>query len=279
MPNLQRTWRWAHAGHYIMPSCQSPAAKRREEAAATGLHPQLWAAVLTRPEDDGLRLVFADWLEDNGQTVRAEFIRLQCRLCVIVEKLPRDHHFFHHGCQSLECLPCSLRRSIQELVNTHAPVLVPAFPVGTSLSLEAEAEQGTSERCWTLRRGFVEGVTCSIADWYGTDGTDGLGPALVGLYPLTDVHLSDSTTFTLGDQLAYHCPRAGSAPREGALPRPIFELLDGKLPRVTWYDQSDCDLACYGRLTRKFYWDLASACLTWARDRAQSKNGQRQEHD
>lgn len=32
------------------------------------------------PRDDGPRLVYADWLEENGQTVRAEFIRLQCDL-------------------------------------------------------------------------------------------------------------------------------------------------------------------------------------------------------
>src|SRR4051812_21177794 len=31
-------------------------------------------------DDDAPRLVYADWLEDNGQPHRAEFIRLQCRL-------------------------------------------------------------------------------------------------------------------------------------------------------------------------------------------------------
>jgi uncharacterized protein (TIGR02996 family) len=36
-------------------------------------------AVCAEPDDDGPRLVFADWLEDNGQPERAEFIRSQCR--------------------------------------------------------------------------------------------------------------------------------------------------------------------------------------------------------
>jgi uncharacterized protein (TIGR02996 family) len=31
------------------------------------------------PDDDAPRLVFADWLEDNGQSERAELIRTQCR--------------------------------------------------------------------------------------------------------------------------------------------------------------------------------------------------------
>jgi uncharacterized protein (TIGR02996 family) len=34
-------------------------------------------AILAEPEDDTHRLVFADWLEENGRTERAEFIRLQ----------------------------------------------------------------------------------------------------------------------------------------------------------------------------------------------------------
>ncbi|MBY0233253.1 MAG: TIGR02996 domain-containing protein [Gemmataceae bacterium] len=37
----------------------------------------LFAAILQDPEDDALRLVWADWLEENGDAARAEFIRLQ----------------------------------------------------------------------------------------------------------------------------------------------------------------------------------------------------------
>jgi uncharacterized protein (TIGR02996 family) len=32
-------------------------------------------AIIDAPEDDAPRLVYADWLEDNGQPERAEFIR------------------------------------------------------------------------------------------------------------------------------------------------------------------------------------------------------------
>jgi uncharacterized protein (TIGR02996 family) len=40
-----------------------------------------------RPHDDTPRLVYADWLDDNGQPERAEFIRVQCRLA----ELPTGH--------------------------------------------------------------------------------------------------------------------------------------------------------------------------------------------
>jgi uncharacterized protein (TIGR02996 family) len=37
-------------------------------------------AIWAEPDDDGPRLVYADWLEENGQPQRAEFIRVQCEL-------------------------------------------------------------------------------------------------------------------------------------------------------------------------------------------------------
>jgi uncharacterized protein (TIGR02996 family) len=36
--------------------------------------------IIERPDDDTPRLVFADWLDENNQPDRAEFIRLQCEL-------------------------------------------------------------------------------------------------------------------------------------------------------------------------------------------------------
>src|SRR4051812_22083155 len=36
--------------------------------------------VVTHPDDDAPRLVFADWLEEHGDADRATFIRAQCRL-------------------------------------------------------------------------------------------------------------------------------------------------------------------------------------------------------
>src|SRR5262245_51174460 len=36
--------------------------------------------IIEHPEDDAPRLIFADWLEDNGDPDRAEFIRVQCEL-------------------------------------------------------------------------------------------------------------------------------------------------------------------------------------------------------
>ncbi|MCI0701308.1 MAG: TIGR02996 domain-containing protein [Planctomycetia bacterium] len=38
----------------------------------------LFRAICENPADDTARLVYADWLQENGQVERADFIRLQC---------------------------------------------------------------------------------------------------------------------------------------------------------------------------------------------------------
>jgi uncharacterized protein (TIGR02996 family) len=40
----------------------------------------LLAAITANPDEDTPRLVYADWLQENGEEARAEFIRLQCRI-------------------------------------------------------------------------------------------------------------------------------------------------------------------------------------------------------
>ncbi len=48
----------------------------------------LLAAIAAEPENDLPRLVYADWLDENGQSIRAEFIRLQIEIAH-KEILPR----------------------------------------------------------------------------------------------------------------------------------------------------------------------------------------------
>jgi uncharacterized protein (TIGR02996 family) len=45
-------------------------------------------AILEQPDDDGLRLIFADWLEDHGKADYADFIRKQIELARVPEYDP-----------------------------------------------------------------------------------------------------------------------------------------------------------------------------------------------
>ena len=38
------------------------------------------ASIIESPDDDDPRLIYADWLDEHGQTERAEFLRVQCEL-------------------------------------------------------------------------------------------------------------------------------------------------------------------------------------------------------
>jgi uncharacterized protein (TIGR02996 family) len=47
------------------------------------------ADIIESPDDDGLRLIYADWLEDHGARNRADFIRVQIELARLGEGDPR----------------------------------------------------------------------------------------------------------------------------------------------------------------------------------------------
>src|SRR5438552_18436242 len=47
------------------------------------------AAIRESPDDDAVRLIFADWLEEQGDTDRAEFIRVQVERAGLHEDDPR----------------------------------------------------------------------------------------------------------------------------------------------------------------------------------------------
>jgi uncharacterized protein (TIGR02996 family) len=49
----------------------------------------LLQAVCAEPDDDGPRLVYADWLEEHGNPARADFIRLQCERARLLTEDPR----------------------------------------------------------------------------------------------------------------------------------------------------------------------------------------------
>jgi uncharacterized protein (TIGR02996 family) len=49
----------------------------------------LLQAIIESPDDDAVRLVYADWLEENGQPERAELIRLEIELSGLPEASPR----------------------------------------------------------------------------------------------------------------------------------------------------------------------------------------------
>lgn len=120
----------------------------------------LLGEVCSAPDDDIPRLVLADWLEEHGQSERAEFVRVQCELAAAVPPVgvkdrPTDllggqgRVFHKRGRESAwGKRQAFLRRRERELW-------------GMSLGWTWPFEGAIN---W-FSRGFASSLTCTAADW------------------------------------------------------------------------------------------------------------------
>jgi uncharacterized protein (TIGR02996 family) len=224
----------------------------------------LLADICEHAADDTARLVYADWLEENGRPERAEFIRVQCRMADMERKydpqspLPEGHP------AHAEWL--ALRRREGALLKAGW------FPWTRGLPLIAIHHDSRNTLAGghmgaIFRRGFVSQVTLTLADWYGgacgrcdgdgqAHGSDrpfewsadpdymkcpvckgagrvgGHGPALVRAAPLERVTLSDKRPMQgqpwgLDDLRFGWYSHAEASAGATNLPPPLFAALKG----------------------------------------------------
>lgn len=136
------------------------------------MHAGLMQAILDDPGSDDRRLVYADWLEENGEGEKSEFIRVQVELAKF-SRCPRSH--FANEFQGGQCVNCQklcgpLRRRERELLDRWVEAWLPeaigaAFGYTTGIG-SGHVYFGT-ERWIDFRRGFVAEITLSCADWCG----------------------------------------------------------------------------------------------------------------
>jgi len=112
-------------------------------------------AVIAEPDDDAPRLIYADWLDEQGQSERAEFIRLQCQIA----QLSKGNHRRKE-----------LATWARALLADHGKVWVMPF-------------QGLATH-FRFRRGFVEAVR--VPARLVVSGTNGLRQ----LAPIRDVFVT-----------------------------------------------------------------------------------------
>jgi uncharacterized protein (TIGR02996 family) len=91
-------------------------------------------AVIAQPDDDTVRLAFADWCDENGDEPRSEFVRVQVELARGVEDRHRRRHL-------------EIRQ--RDLLIAHETEWVE--PLAEALDLRPGVWGG-----WVFRRGFVE---------------------------------------------------------------------------------------------------------------------------
>lgn len=137
----------------------------------------LLAAIHADPDDDLPRLAYADWLEENGERARAEFIQLQLRKAA-------DPKSFH-GFLCLPEQPCRNCRREAALLAGHGM----EWAGGRELCLR-RGVLGVSLR---FVRGFVGEAVCPTQEWLDH------GPSSLALWPLIlAVELSDRAPIAWG---------------------------------------------------------------------------------
>lgn len=181
----------------------------------------LLADVLAEPASDVPRLIYADWLDENGEASRAEFIRVQIELAEakhwnhgIVDWSNDDDRF----AACLVCRACWLKRREEELFEEH------------SANERWGIDGFVGKIAGVLRRGFVGHVECKLAAWLDH------GREVVRAHPVTRVVAVGRSAELRSDGVSYAWYAYGNP--HG---KPSFE---------PWEDESDAVPYELGKLLR-----------------------------
>ena len=194
---------------------------------------QLLAEIAARPDDDTLRLAFADWLDEHGDAAdrdRAEFIRVQCELGVWSGRgHPREVELLsaHPEWSRCRCPECD-GSGDQGKKNGHDGLACPACGGTGDLLFRGDSyrnrphDSGRNHRTVTFARGFADAVSCTLAEAFGTDGTP--TPWAVEVVKQTPV-----VRFRMTDVAPYYREASSNGPYDGRL---IWDWSSAHVPKV-----------------------------------------------
>ncbi len=171
---------------------------------------ELLTACRSRIDDDRPRHMLADWYDENGDSARAEFIRVQCEISTIAAYAPRV--------SSSRMSNGELVRREEKLIETNWPQWIVPIAEAAGVKLITgrlkmrrninvfrnavwtsshggvchESFDTTKQRdqfvptfTWEMSRGLIEKMSCLAADWVK------FGPALWRISALKEVKLVD----------------------------------------------------------------------------------------
>jgi uncharacterized protein (TIGR02996 family) len=131
--------------------------------------------VLDAPDDDGARLRYADRLDELGEPERAEFIRLDCLRWREWPDFRLSGNWERHFTDAGRKLT-AVERRIDELSGADD---------GVCLRCDWHAPVPHVGWDWQIRRGFVESVTCTAADFLTH------ADAILAAHPVRKVRLTE----------------------------------------------------------------------------------------
>jgi uncharacterized protein (TIGR02996 family) len=111
---------------------------------------ELHRMIVQEPEDDSLRLLWADWIERAGQKERAEFVRVQCQIAKGMATPGRNGELRRREMELWRPQDTNLRLGLQ----------VPEdFDYGIGISPNERGPHAL------ISRGFISSLTCTWADF------------------------------------------------------------------------------------------------------------------
>lgn len=110
------------------------------------------ATIIAKPADNQPRLSYADWLEENGQTERAEFIRLQLGMGIGASLAIRTARIY--ATDNFQATPKTHRMTM--LLDEFADVWCAQIGVTATDAWE-----------WIWQGGFITEVSCTEEQWVG----------------------------------------------------------------------------------------------------------------
>lgn len=259
-----------------------------EESALVG-------QILTRPADDTPRLVYADWLDDHGQTDRAEFVRVQCE---ITREYPghNDHPEYAsedwhrrdvaangecHGCQLLDrqrllwaVISPAFAAPTDRLIRRPRTILV-SYPLAPAVTywLGHQTRPGVGpedELNLLVRRGFVSEIRLPLAVFLAH------ARDLFAAHPITAVVLTDRESWVNHDRTHWGWwldNPAIHAPAPDSLPRPLADAMADDPTRYDYgigvrYLPGGPAGGLLFRSADAAHKALSAACVSYGRERA-----------
>ncbi len=222
----------------------------------------LLADIVENPGDDVPRLVFADWLADNGDDERAEFIRVQIEHAAMERAaMPEAVRCMCLG--SGRCRVCQLCSRQYDLLHSfQSPPPEYPRPAGTRVharyawaGVVANLDD-PHETAWKFRRGFVSEIRCTLTDWLEQ------GKAICAAQPIERVECPDRETNGAGKGGRWwsRADFDNSLGPSWWLPQSLFVLLPYN-SETTAYPSTNRHY-----LTEEAARDaLSVACIKWAR--------------
>jgi len=191
----------------------------------------LLTAILAYPEDDTPRLIYADWLEENGEGERAAFIRAKVALSLLSE-------CGHDWCiySPSTCPTCRRKDEIWQ-----SNIAKDGMPLWTGLYYRwfPPIEDGLE---FELSRGFIGSITCSWADWQAHADKLTWWPEATDVCPACQ-QARELDIRAFGTDVGVICKRCYDPELDrspGRIPRPITLAMQPitEVTLTTWPDMS-----------------------------------------